>query len=204
LVDVSLLGLAAWNLSPDVAVSQIHGGTAIPKFGHADSPNPLVSTYRTKDGRYVQLMMLQLDKFYPEAMRVIGLPELVDDPRFADPASRYENRVALIALLDEAFAKRTVAEWRETLAALSGAWGIVQTPAELCEDPAVTANGYVAHTETVNGVPFAIPTNPVQFDEKSVTPPGAPEHGQHTEEILMDAGIGWDTIEELKASGAIL
>jgi crotonobetainyl-CoA:carnitine CoA-transferase CaiB-like acyl-CoA transferase len=80
----------------------------------------------------------------------------------------------------------------------------VQTPAELCEDPAVTANGYVARTETVNGVPFAIPTNPVQFDQKSVTPPGAPEHGQHTEEILMDAGIDWDTIEELKAAGAIL
>nr|WP_231984495.1 CoA transferase [Mycobacterium sp. 852014-52144_SCH5372336] len=203
-VDVSLLGLAAWNLSPDVAVSQIHGGSAIPKFGHADAPNPLVGTYRTKDGRYVQLMMLQLDKFYAEAMRVIGLPELIDDPRFADPASRFENRVSLIALLDEAFAERTLAQWRETLAALSGAWGIVQTPGELCEDPAVTANGYVAHTQTVNGVPFALPTNPVQFNERSVTPGGAPEHGQHTEEILMDAGIEWDTIEELKESGAIL
>lgn len=203
-VDVSLLGLAAWNLSPDIAVSQIHGGSAIPKFTHADAPNPLVGTYRTKDGRYVQLMMLQLDKFYAEAMRVIGLPELVDDPRFADPASRYENRVALIALLDEAFAKRTLAQWRTALAVLTGAWGIVQTPAELCEDPAVTANGYVAHTETVNGVPFSLPTNPVQFNERSVTPRGAPEHGQHTEEVLMDAGIDWDTIEELKKSGAIL
>lgn len=203
-VDVSLLGLAAWNLSPDVAVSQIHGGSAIPKFTHADSPNPLVGTYRTKDGRYVQLMMLQLGKFYAEAMRVIGLPELIDDPRFADPASRFENRVSLIALLDEAFAKRTLAEWRETLATLSGAWGIVQTPGELCDDPAITANGYVAHTHTVNGVPFSLPTNPVQFNERSVTPDGAPEHGQHTEEILMDAGIEWDTIEELKESGAIL
>ena len=76
-VDVSLLGLAAWNLSPDVAVSQIHGGSAIPKFGHADAPNPLVGTYRTKDNRFVQLMMLQLDKFYNEAMNVIGLPDLV-------------------------------------------------------------------------------------------------------------------------------
>jgi crotonobetainyl-CoA:carnitine CoA-transferase CaiB-like acyl-CoA transferase len=203
-VDVSLLGLAAWNLSPDVAVSQIHGGSAIPKFGHADAPNPLVGTYRTCDGRYVQLMMLQLDKFYAEAMRVIGLPELIDDPRFADPASRYENRVALIALLDEAFAKHTLAEWRATLAPLSGAWGIVQTPAELCADPAVTANGYVAHTETVHGTPFSLPTNPVQFDEQAVVPRGAPEHGQHTEEILIDAGIAWDAIEKYKESGAIL
>lgn len=203
-VDVSLLGLAAWNLSPDVAVSQIHGGSAIPKFTHADAPNPLVGTYRTKDGRYVQLMMLQLDKFYAEAMHVIGLRDLVEDPRFVDPASRYENRVALIALLDEAFSKRTLAEWRETLAGLSGAWGVVQTPGELCEDPAVTANGYVAHTATMNGSPFALPTNPVQFDEQCVVPPGAPEHGQHTEEVLMDAGIEWETIEKYKESGAIL
>ena len=69
-------------------MSQIQAAAVrIPKYGHADAPNPLVGTYRTKDGRYVQLMMLQLDKFYPEAMRAIGLPELIDDPRFADPAS---------------------------------------------------------------------------------------------------------------------
>jgi crotonobetainyl-CoA:carnitine CoA-transferase CaiB-like acyl-CoA transferase len=149
-------------------------------------------------------MMLQLDKFYAEAMSVIGLPELVNDPRFSDPSSRYENRVALIAALDDAFAARTLAEWRTTLAPLSGAWGIVQTPAEVCEDPAVTANGYIAHTETVNGVPFALPTNPVQFDEQSVTPTGAPEHGQHTEEVLIDAGMDWDTIDKYKRNGAIL
>lgn len=203
-VDVSLLGLAAWNLGPDVAVSQIHGGTSIPSYTHADAPNPLVNTYRTRDGRYVQLMMLQLDKFYPEAMHAIGLPELIDDPRFSAPAPRYENRSALIALLDQAFAERTLAEWRDALAGLSGAWGIVQTPGELCADPAVTANGYVAQTTTMNGVPYALPTNPVQFDEQAVVPPGAPEHGQHTEEVLMDAGIEWEAIERYKEAGAIL
>ena len=45
-----------------------------------------------------------------------------------------------------------------------------------------------------------LPTNPVQFDEQPVIPPGAPEHGQHTEEVLMDAGIDWETIEKLKGS----
>ncbi|OBI84964.1 CaiB/BaiF CoA transferase family protein [Mycobacterium asiaticum] len=204
IVDVSLLGLAAWNLSPDVAVSQLHGGSSIPKFGHADAPNPLVGTYRTSDGRCVQLMMLQLDKFYPEAMRAIGLPELIDDPRFADPASRFANRGELISLMDEAFARHTLAEWRTRLADLSGAWGVVQTPGELCRDPAVTANGYIAHTTTMSGAPFSLPCNPVQFDEQSVVAPGAPEHGQHTEEVLMEAGLDWDTIVNYKESGAIL
>lgn len=203
-VDVSLLGLAAWNLSPDVAVGQIHGGTSIPNYSHADAPNPLVGTYRTKDGRYVQLMMLQLDKFFAEALGAIGLADLVEDPRFADPAARYENRRALIALLDQAFAERTLAEWRTALAGLSGAWGIVQTSGELYSDPAVVANGYVAQTTTMAGIDYALPTNPVQFDEQPVVPPGAPEHGQHTEEVLMDAGMTWESIEKYKESGAIL
>jgi crotonobetainyl-CoA:carnitine CoA-transferase CaiB-like acyl-CoA transferase len=149
-------------------------------------------------------MMLQLDKFYPEAMRTLGLPELIDDPRFAEPAARYENRAALIAILDDVFAQRTTAEWRDALGGLSGAWSIVQTPGELCEDAAVTANGYIAHTTTMNGTPYALPTNPVQFDEQPVVPPGAPEHGQHTEEVLMDAGLSWEAIEQYKQSGAIL
>jgi crotonobetainyl-CoA:carnitine CoA-transferase CaiB-like acyl-CoA transferase len=203
-VDVSLLGLAAWNLSPDVAVSQIHGGTSIPKYSHADAPNPLVGTYRTKDGRYVQLMMLQLDKFYSEVMRAIGLPELIDDARFADPAARFANRAELISLMDGLFAQRTLAEWREQLAGISGAWGVVQTPGELCHDPAVTANGYVASTSTMSGAPYSLPTNPVQFDEQAIIPSGAPEHGQHTEEVLMDAGLDWDAILRYKQSGAIL
>lgn len=203
-VDVSLLGLAAWNLGPDIAVSQVHGGGAIPKFGHADAPNPLVGNYRTKDGRYVTLMMLQLDKFFAEAMRVIGLADFIDDQRFADPASRFENRGQLISALDDAFAQRTLAEWREILTGLSGAWGVVQTPGEVCVDPDATANGYIAHTATMNGAPYTIPVNPVQFDERHVVPEGAPEHGQHTEEILMAAGIDWDAIEHYKQTGAIL
>ncbi|WP_325096813.1 CaiB/BaiF CoA transferase family protein [Mycolicibacterium vinylchloridicum] len=203
-VDVSLVGLAAWNLSPDIATSRMHDAAPPVTYTHADSPNPLVNNYLTSDGRYVTLMMLQLDKFFAEAMTAIGLPELVTDQRFAEQLPRYENRVELVRLIDEAFAKRTLAEWREALAPLSGAWGVVQTPAEVCDDPTTVANGYVAKTTTMNGVPFKLAVNPVQFDEQHVVPPGAPEHGQHTEEILMDAGLEWDRIQQLKDDGAVL
>jgi crotonobetainyl-CoA:carnitine CoA-transferase CaiB-like acyl-CoA transferase len=203
-VDVSLMGLAAWNLSPDIAVSRLNDGAPSPMFSHADAPNPLVNNYKTSDDRYITLMMLQLDKFFAEAMTAIGLSEVITDARFSEPLPRYENRSALIALIDEAFAKRTLAEWREALAGVSGAWGVVQTPGELCEDPATVANGYVAKTTTMSGVPFELAVNPVQFDEQHVVPPGAPEHGQHTEEILMDAGLAWDRIQQLKDEGAVL
>jgi crotonobetainyl-CoA:carnitine CoA-transferase CaiB-like acyl-CoA transferase len=204
IVDVSLLGLAAYNLSPDVTSSKLYADQAIPVFGHADAPNPLVGDYRTKDGRYVTLMMLQSDRFFPEVMNLIGLPELLEDKRFADGMSRFANREELVRILDETFAQRTLAEWREILRPLSGAWAVVQAPEELSSDPAIIANGYIPTLTTMSGAPYELPVNPVQFDEQHVVPEGAPEHGQHTEEVLLEAGIDWDRIEKYKQEGAVL
>lgn len=64
-VDVSLLGLAAWNLGPDITASALMDGAPLPVFTHDDLPNPLVGTYRTRDGRWVTLMMLQSSRFFP-------------------------------------------------------------------------------------------------------------------------------------------
>jgi crotonobetainyl-CoA:carnitine CoA-transferase CaiB-like acyl-CoA transferase len=56
----------------------------------------------------------------------------------------------------------------------------------------------------MSGAEFAMPVNPVQFDEQHVVPAGAPEHGQHTEEVLLELGIAWEDIEAYKEQGAIL
>ena len=203
-VDVSLLGLAAYALTPHVTASDLYGDLPLPSFGHADAPNPLVSNYRTKDGRYITLMMLQRDKFFDEVMRVIGRSDILDDPRFAAGQARFDNRIELIRILDDTFAERTVDDWREILKPLSGAWSVLQEAGELVADPAVVANGYIPSVTAMSGASYRLPTNPVQFDQRHVVPDGAPEHGQHTEEILMDAGVEWDDIERYKEQGAIL
>lgn len=203
-VDVSLLGLAAYTMTPLVTASNLYKESPLPTFGHSDAPNPLVGNYRTKDNRYIMLMMLQADKFYAEVMDLIGHPDLATDSRFADGHSRFQNRVELIRILDEVFAERTVEEWRKALAPLSGAWTIVQDPSELNADPAVVANGYIPTVTTMSGAPYALPANPVQFNQQRVVPAGAPEHGQHTEEIMLEAGISWEAIEQYKNDGAVL
>ena len=100
IVDVSLLGLAAWAMTPQVTASMLYGGDPIPTFTHRDMPNPLVGNYRTKDERYITLMMLQGDKFYPEFMTVIGRTDLITDERFADGHARFMNRGELIDIMD--------------------------------------------------------------------------------------------------------
>ncbi len=203
-VDVSLLGLAAWNLSPDVTSSALYDKPPIPTFDRSQAPNPLVGNYKTSDGRYITLMMLQGDRFFAEFCTVIGREDLVTDERYAEPMNRFNNRSELIKTLDEEFASKTFAEWIETLKPLSGAWGPVQNAYDLHTDPDVVANGYIPMVTSMSGAQFAMPVNPVQFDEEHVVPPGAPEHGQHTEEILLEAGFEWEQIAAYKEQGAIL
>ncbi|TRW79617.1 CoA transferase [Mycolicibacterium sp. 018/SC-01/001] len=203
-VDVSLLSLAAWTMSPRITAEKLYDPDPLPYPSHADMPNPLAGTYRTADGRYVTLMMLQRDRFYDEFMHAAGRPDLITDPRFAGPEGRYANRRALVAELDAEFGSRPLSHWRSALASLSGAWSVQQTCAELPDDPDVAGNGYIATVQANSGADYVVPTNPVQFDTTPVHPRCAPEHGQHTEEVLLAAGLTWAEIDRLKTEGAIL
>lgn len=204
IVDVSLLGLALWNLGPDVVASKLYETTQTPRFGRAESPNPIVGVYRTQDGRFISLMMLESDRYWADFCRHIERPELIDDPLFVDAAARYENRRECVRLLDEVFASRPLDEWRALLSTLTGVWAPMQTAREVHDDPQSIANGYLPTVVSAEGTEFALVANPVQFDEMSPALSHAPDHGQHTEEVLLELGLSWPEIAGHKDSGAIL
>ncbi len=203
-VDVSLLGLAMWMLSPDIVACGLYGGDPMPKFDRSSSPNPLVGPYRTSDGRFITLMMLQADRFWPDFCRHIDREDLIDDPRFADGAARFTNARECVATIDAVFAQRTYEEWKAALATLSGVWAPVQMPNELVDDVQVQANGYLATVARDDGATYDLVVNPVQLDETLLPLTPAPDHGEHTDEILLDLGLDWDAIIAHKESGAVL
>jgi crotonobetainyl-CoA:carnitine CoA-transferase CaiB-like acyl-CoA transferase len=203
-VDVSLLGLAMWQLSPDIVASGLYGGDPMPKFGRSASPNPLVGSYRTSDDRFITLMMLQSDRYWPEFCECVGRPDLITDERFADGGARFANREECVREIDQLFASKTYEEWKAVLAGLSGAWAPVQMASELVDDPMVVANGYLARVDRDDGKSYDLVANPVQMDETADGLRPAPEHGQHTEEILLELGLDWDAIIAYKEAGAIL
>jgi crotonobetainyl-CoA:carnitine CoA-transferase CaiB-like acyl-CoA transferase len=83
-------------------------------------------------------------------------------------------------------------------------WDVNQTPQEVVDDPQARANAFVASGEEP-GPPLTAVTSPAQFDGRLMTTvPRAPEHGEHTEQVLLEHGYSWDEISALKADGAII
>ncbi len=200
-VDVSLLGTAMWLLAPDIIASKLLG-IDLPSGDRTQSPNPIVNSYRTKDGRWLFLNMLQPDRFWADICTHLGRADMITDPRFADGRVRFENRGACIAELDAVFAQRTLAEWQAALADVEGVWAPMQSARELASDPQALANGYLPDVEH-DGKVFTLVANPVQFDERSPKLTPAPDLGQHTEEVLLELGLGWDDLAKYKEAGAI-
>jgi crotonobetainyl-CoA:carnitine CoA-transferase CaiB-like acyl-CoA transferase len=203
IVDISLLSTAMWLMAPDIIASKLIQGD-FPSFDRTSAPNPIVNSYKTKDGRWLFLNMLQPDRFWPDLCRRIGRADMIADERFKDGMSRFQNRVECVQQLDAVFAQRTLDEWRVALADAEGVWAPMQSAAELHDDVQAVANGYLPRVEREDGSSFALVANPVQFDE---TPPTnlrpAPEHGQHTEQVLLDLGLSWEEIAACKEAGAV-
>jgi crotonobetainyl-CoA:carnitine CoA-transferase CaiB-like acyl-CoA transferase len=158
--------------------------------------------YRTKDGRHIQLVFLEADRYWADFCRLIGRDDLAADARFADLATRRANAAACMAILDEEFAARTYEEWKALLSQLDAPWAPVQAVAEILDDPQVLANGYIA--EVADGEPpYRLPAVPVQFDERPPHLRRAPEHGEHSEALLLELGYDWDAIGALKDAGVV-
>ena len=205
-IDVSLLAAGMWQIQPDITNAGLddgdgHDGGAPDRY---EFWNPLWLTYRTADGRFVAFMMLAPDRHWPDLCRRLGHPEMAADPRFTDMESRRRHSRACVEALDAIFAGHDFGHWRRALAGFAGEWAPVQSPAEVHDDPQVHANGYIAGTGMGNGVSLPLVTSPVQFDGQPGRPRRAPEHGEHTETVLLELGMTWDEIGELKEQGVII
>ncbi len=199
-VDVSLLSSGLWSMGHTIALSAYVGEAlqAPPVGAHGALTNPLSGLYVTKDGRYLSFVMLQPGKFWADVCRHIDRPELAEDPRFVDAAAIAANTEAGVAILREAIAERTLAEWTERFGTLAGPWAPVQDALQVLDDPQVRANEYVRQAGSLRLV-----ASPVQFDVTAPQLRPGPEFAAQTEEVLLELGLDWDRIIALKAAGAV-
>jgi crotonobetainyl-CoA:carnitine CoA-transferase CaiB-like acyl-CoA transferase len=202
-VDASLLNTGLWMLGPGVTASDLYDVDNISRPRHADLPNPLVAAYESSDGRHVYLAGVRTDGDWENFCTCIDRLDLLTDERFATGPARIENRAECIATLDEIFAAKDLAHWRAALDDLTTPWSVVQTAHEVHDDVQVEANGYLVPVMAQGKTPIKLVASPVQFDEEPPELRGAPEHGEHTEEILLELGHSWDEIAALKEQEVI-
>lgn len=199
-VDVSLLGSGLWSLGHTVALTN-HLDQRMEAFppGTQGSPlNPLVGLYPTADERYISFVMMQPTKFWADVCRHMDLDELIDDPRFATAESIGANTAAANEILTEAMQKRTLPEWSKRFATLAGPWAPVQDTLQAAADEQIRSNEYI-----VKAGDLELVANPVQFDVTAPSTGGAPGFAEQTDEILLELGLDWDRIIELKTAGAV-
>jgi crotonobetainyl-CoA:carnitine CoA-transferase CaiB-like acyl-CoA transferase len=202
-VDVSLLATAMWTLSSDVLSALQGAKPRAMSMSASGYVNPLVGVYSTKDGRHISLVFLEADRYWPDFCRLIGREELIEDPRFVDLAARKEHAEECVEQITAEFASRTFTEWKELLSTIDAPWAPVQAVEELLDDPQVIANGYIGDVDPDGGPEYKLPSVPVQFDGASPALRRAPEHGEHTELVLVELGYTWDDVAALQAAGVI-
>lgn len=201
-VDVSLLNVSMWAMCPDLVSAPYSSQVSIPV---RETPgSPLVNWYKTADDRWIYLVLLQADRFWGELCLAMQRPDLVDDARFNNMQTRTANREECVRVLDAIFAAATLEEWQRRFEGFSGVWAPVLDVKEVHRHPQIEPNGFLPLVTGNDGMQFRLVAAPMRFDNENTTPNGpAPELGQDTEMVLMDAGLDWDEISAAREAGAL-
>jgi len=145
------------------------------------------------------------DKLWRTFCPLVGLAQMVDDPRYVTNARRNANRLSLVVALQEAFLTRTYEEWEAALLPAGIPMGAINTIDQVVNHAQVRARGSLVEcTHPVAGS-IRMTGPPVRMSET----PGAvrlpaPLLGEHTEEILRDRlGMTAEEVAQLKKAGII-
>jgi formyl-CoA transferase len=163
--------------------------------------NAVTNHYRCKDGRWLMLSLLNEDRQWPVLARCLDREDLIADPRFATRPDRHAHSLQLIGIFDQIFATRDLAEWRGILDGNGLVFGVVGILDDIPTDAQMIDNEVL--------VPFAgerlmTVNSPIFIDGASKVPPRHPPAiGEHSDQILRQAGYDDTSIAQLRASGTV-
>jgi len=199
-IEVSLLQTGLYLLGNDL--SQVLATREHAPMHDRQAPrNPLWNHYRTRDDRWLMLVMIESPPYWGPFLKAIGRIDLESDPRFEGPVQRYRNSRELVAILDAVFAERSLDEWQACFADHRVIWAPVCRMLETLDDEQVREMGYfrplehpeLGVIETV-GPPLQMSGHPMPARRP------APALGADSIAVLQAAGLTEAEIDDVLGS----
>jgi crotonobetainyl-CoA:carnitine CoA-transferase CaiB-like acyl-CoA transferase len=199
-VSSSLLANGLWANGCSVQAS-LCGDDVVPQPPRTQALSALRVHYQCRDGKWLLLSVAADEWRWEKFKECFGSPAILDEQRFATSPARDANARELVAILDGLFAQKDMKEWRGILDNAGIIFGIVAETGDIAEDEQVRAAGHLmqftdADYKTINS-PFEI------RGQQKVAPRIAPRVGQHSAEVLRDAGYPDQEIAALRDAGII-
>ena len=200
-VGTSLYANGVWANGTSAAGALV--GAKLPARQAPDKPrNALTNLYRTRDDRWLQLLVVRDDRMWGTLCDAVGQPDLATDPRFTDREERKTRSLELVRELMPVFASKTYAEWEAILSKTGIPFGVIGRVADVVTDAQAEHAGLFAAT-TNPEVPHTV-NNPIRLGfarPRTSGPP--PAVGEHNDAVLREAGFEDSEIAALKKSGAL-
>lgn len=189
LVETSLLRTAAYAIGWDLSI-QLRYGQVQAAQPRNERPSPISGYFRTRDARWICVVPRGANCF-PAMMELIGRTDVLTDPKFSALASDLDLVREVRAMVDTAFACLTLDEAGALLTRADLIWAPMATLADVAAAPQSHAAGcFVEVDDGWQGV-FASPAAPARFPEGAPhVGRAAPKLGEHTQEVLREAGLG--------------
>ncbi len=201
-IEISMLDGIIFSLTPRQAYYFIKG-KSLPLTGNQHYQIAPCNTFLTQDHKYIMLIV-HTQKHWFNFCESLSRPDLAADLRFKTNSGRLKNSGQLNHLLGDIFREKTQQEWVDFLANKGVMIAPVYDFEQLFEDPQVLHDEIVAEIDHPTAGKIKTVRTPIHL---SATPLGIkrppPLLGQHTEEILQEAGYSKEEIQQFKNLGAV-
>jgi crotonobetainyl-CoA:carnitine CoA-transferase CaiB-like acyl-CoA transferase len=200
-VDVTLQRAGVWTLASDVQQS-LAGLPARPRQDRRSQGMVTWNPYRTRDGRWIMLVMNDPPRYWNRFARCIERDDLVDDKRYTTTPRLLEHGPVLIPELDAIFARRDLDDWVRRLEAHGCLFAVAATVDEVIADDQLRALGAFDRVVRTDGKTYEVVATPFSIRGADIRARGpAPAVGEHTAAILSEAGLTADEIAHLASRG---
>lgn len=194
-VGSSLLANGIWS-NAFMTQAALCGATFTPRPPREQNFNALGCYYRCRDGRWLLLAIVNEARDWAAFATCMGRADLIDDPRFVKQADRFARSAELIALFDAAFATRDLDEWRQRLNEAGIVFECIAEASDIERDQQMKAAGVLVPLEDESLLTISSPFFIADIDK--VKPRKAPTLGEHSDQILREAGYDDAAITRLR------